>query len=148
MLPAETRCSRMATVIAVDSSALIAILFGEPQADALVARLATARERRLSVASYVETGTVIAGRMLDDPAQAIPLLDEFLAELGISLSPVDEVQMRIAMTARIAYGRGFGTAAGLNFGDCFSYALAKSMNAPLLYVGNDFDAADIQPALT
>lgn len=134
-------------VIAVDSSALIAILFGEAPADALVDRLSEASQRHLSVVSYVETGTVIAGRMRDDPKLAIPLLDEFLGELGIGLSPVDETQMRIAMTARIAFGRGFGTTAGLNFGDCFSYALAKSLGAPLLYVGNDFAAADVESAL-
>ena len=68
-------------MIAVDSSALIAILFGEPRAEALVERLAKARERCLSVVSYVETGTVIAGRMRNDPGKAIPLLDEFLAEI-------------------------------------------------------------------
>jgi ribonuclease VapC len=134
-------------VIAVDSSALIAILFGEPQAEALVERLAKAPERRLSVVSYVETGTVIAGRMRGDPARAVPLLDAFLAELGVRLHPVDEAQMRIALQARIAYGRGFGAAAGLNFGDCFSYALAKTLAAPLLFVGDDFAAADLEPAL-
>lgn len=135
-------------MIAVDSSALIAILFGEPLADALLSRLSEARERYLSVVSFVETGTVVAGRMRGDPKQAIPLLDEFLEELGITLSPVDEAQTRIAMTARITYGRGFGTTAGLNFGDCFSYALAKTLAAPLLYVGNDFAFADVEPALT
>jgi ribonuclease VapC len=134
-------------VIAVDSSALIAILFGEPQATALVERLARARERRLSVVSYVETGTVIAGRMRGDPGGAVPLLDEFLAELGVRLHPVDEAQMRIAMQARIAHGRGFGAAAGLDFGACFAYALAKVLPAPLLFVGDDFAATDLEPAL-
>jgi ribonuclease VapC len=134
-------------LIAVDSSALIAILFDEPEAEVLIERLARARERHLSVVSYVETGTVIAGRTRGDPREAIPLLDEFLAELDVRLHPVDEAQMRIAMQARIAYGRGFGAAAGLNFGDCFSYALAKALPAPLLFVGNDFARTDLEPAL-
>jgi ribonuclease VapC len=149
-----------AFVIAVDSSALIAILFGEPGADRLIDHLAREHERCLSAVSYVETGTVLAGRMRGDPAQAIPLLDEFLAELGVRIHAVDEAQMRIAMRARIVFGRGFGgdrraaaggvaatPSAGLNFGDCFAYALAKVLPAPLLFVGDDFAATDVEPAL-
>ena len=54
---------------------------------------------------------------------------------------------RTAMQARIRFGKGFGAAAGLNFGDCFAYALAKAMDAPLLFIGADFSATDITPAL-
>ena len=134
-------------MIVIDSSALIAILFDDAQADTLLERLAGTRERYVSVVSYVETGTVIAGRMRDDPKGAIPLLDAFLVELGAQLHAVDETQMRIAMKARIEYGRGFGAAAGLNFGDCFAYALAKTLDAPLLFVGNDFAETDLKPAM-
>ena len=147
-------------MIAVDSSALIAILFDEPKTKALLDRLARATERYLSVVSYVETGTVIAGRLRDDPAKAIPLLDDFLAELGVRVHPVDEAQMRLALHARIAHGRGVGrraglrragaasvAQAGLNFGDCFAYALAKALDAPLLFAGDDFAATDLEPAL-
>lgn len=66
---------------------------------------------------------------------------------GISIVPVDEEQARIALTARVSFGRGFGSAAKLNFGDCFAYALARSMDAPLLFIGNDFGATDIGVAL-
>jgi ribonuclease VapC len=66
---------------------------------------------------------------------------------GIDLVPVDAEQARIALEARIRYGRGFRAAAKLNYGDCFSYALAKAKGAPLLYVGNDFDRTDISSAL-
>lgn len=134
-------------MIAVDSSVLVAILFGEPGGEALTARLTRASYRYLSVVSYVECGTVLSGRMRGDPAAAIPLLDEFLSELGVTLRGVDEIQMRLAMRARIEHGRGFGASAGLNFGDCFAYALAKALDAPLLFVGDDFSGTDIRSAL-
>lgn len=134
-------------MIVVDTSALIALLFREPQAPALAERLAQESRRYLSVVSYVETGTVLAWRRLDDPWGALPVLDDFLTEADVLVHEVDEVQMRTAMSARIEFGRGFGAAAGLNFGDCFSYALARHLGAPLLFVGNDFAATDIEPAL-
>lgn len=134
-------------MIVIDSSALIAVLFGEPQAKALIDRLALERDRCVSAVSYVETGTVIAGRMRHEPAGAVPVLDGLLTELGVTVRPVDEAQMRVAMRARIAHGRGFGASAGLNFGDCFAYALAKVLDAPLLFVGDDFSRTDLRSAL-
>ena len=79
---------RAAAVIAVDSSALIAILFGEPEAQQLTSRMAEEGDRVMSVVSYVETGTVLAGRMRNNPEGAIDLLDRFLTELGVSLRAV------------------------------------------------------------
>ena len=134
-------------MIAVDSSALAAILFGEPEGPALIQRLGQDRDRLLSAVSYVETGTVLAGRMRGDPMAAVPLLDEFLSELGVTLRAVDEGQTRLAMRARVEYGRGFGASAGFNFGDAFAYALARSLDIPLLFVGVDFIGTDIRPAL-
>jgi ribonuclease VapC len=136
-------------VIVVDASAVVAILFGEPAAEALAKRIDQSQigARFMSTATYFEAGTVLAGRRKKDPFREIEVLDGFLTNSDIELVPVDADQARIALRARIDYGRGFGAAAGLNFGDCFSYALAKSKNAPLLYVGNDFDKTDIKPAL-
>ena len=134
-------------MIVVDSSAVVAILFGEPPAEALAARLAADPDRLFSVASYLETGTVLAGRRRSDRIKAIDDLDAFLNEAGIALAPVDEPQARIALRARIAHGRGMGHGGVLNFGDCFAYALAKSLGAPLLFVGDDLAATDIVPAL-
>lgn len=134
-------------MIVVDTSALIAILFGEPGSTALVERLNSEVDRYFSAVSYVEAGTVIAGRLRNAPAQAVPILDGLVREIGATVRPVDEVQMRIAMRARIEFGRGFGAPAGLNFGDCFAYALAKSLRAPLLFVGNDFALTDLKAAL-
>jgi ribonuclease VapC len=101
----------------------------------------------MSVASYLETGTVIAGRRRQDRLAAIDFLDRFLADLEIELRPVDETQIRIALDARIRYGRGMGHGGGLNFGDAFSYALAKSLDAPLLFIGEDFTTTDVKSAL-
>jgi ribonuclease VapC len=134
-------------MIVLDTSAVIALLFGEPSADALANRLARETERVMSVASYLEAGAVVAGRRPRDRLGAINFLDAYLADIRIELRPVDIVQIRIALEARIRYGRGMGHGGLLNFGDAFSYALAKSLDAPLLYVGQDFATTDVKPAL-
>jgi ribonuclease VapC len=133
--------------LVVDSSAVVAILFGEPSAAALLTRLAAATNRLMSVANYVETGTVLATRRRGDRYSAISDLDMFLNEAGISVVPIDAAQARLALDARIRYGRGMGHGGVLNFGDAFAYALAKMHRAPLLYIGNDFRTTDITPAL-
>lgn len=133
-------------MIVVDTSAVIAILLNEPTTSRLLTRLAIDSEKFLSTASYVEAGTVLAGRRTRTSG-AIDDLDAFLTEFGIELWPVDQTQARIALEARIRYGRGMGHGGALNYGDCFSYALAKSLDAPLLYIGEDFAATDVKPAL-
>jgi ribonuclease VapC len=134
-------------VIVVDSSAVVAILFGEPTAEALLARLATDPDRVMSVASYLETGTVLAGRRLSDRLRAIDDLDRFLDEAEITLAPVDLDQARLALRARTQFGRGMGHGGLLNFGDAFSYALARVRQAPLLFIGDDFGTTDVAVAL-
>lgn len=134
-------------MIVVDSSAVVAILFDEPVAAALLARLATDPDRVMSVASYVETGTVLAGRRLSDRLRAAEDLDRFLDEAGITLAAIDAAQARLALRARIQYGRGMGHGGVLNFGDALSYALAQSHLAPLLFVGDDFGTTDVTAAL-
>ncbi len=134
-------------MIVVDSSAVIAILFGEAEAAAVAQRLASDPERVISVASYLETGTVLAGRRRSDRLRAIDDLERFLSEADIDLMPVDPPQARLALRARILYGRGMGHGGALNFGDAFSYALAKTLDAPLLSIGEDFATTDVIPAL-
>lgn len=134
-------------MIVVDSSAVVAILFGEPSADSLLTRLAADPERVMSVASYLETGTVLASRRKSDRLRAIDDLDRFLDEAGIVLAPVDAAQARLALRARIQFGRGMGHGGVLNFGDAFSYALAHTRNAPLLFIGDDFGTTDVTVAL-
>ena len=135
-------------MIVVDASAVIAMLFGEPSSGALAAWLAAEADRVISVASYIESGTILAGRRRSDRLQAIGDLDAFLATAGIELAPTDATQARLALRARISYGRGMGHGGALNFGDTFSYALAKALDAPLLFVGNDFAGTDVKSALT
>ena len=134
-------------MIVVDSSAVVAILFGEPQTDALPARLATDPERVMSVACNLETGTVLAGRRRSDRLRAIDDLDRFLDEAGIALVPVDAAKARLALRARIRFGRGMGHAGVLNFGDAFACALARTHQAPLLFIGDDFATTGLTVAL-
>ncbi len=146
--PASRRNVRTRSqTLVVDSSAVVAILFGEPQAAALLARLASATNRLISVVNYVETGTVLATRRRQDRSAAVADLDMFLNEAGIALAPVDAAQAHLALAARVRYGRGMGDGGVLNFGDAFAYALAKAHAAPLLYIGNDFRTTDIASAI-
>jgi ribonuclease VapC len=131
-------------MIVVDSSAIIAILFSEPVASVLLARLAAETERLMSVASYLETGTVLAGRRAANRLLAIDDLDDFLRDADIALVPVDVAQARLALQARIRFGRGMGHGGVLNDGDCFSYALARRKDAPLLFIGDDFGRTDVK----
>jgi ribonuclease VapC len=120
-------------MIVVDASAVIALLFGEPSSAALAARLAADADRVMSAASYIDAGTVLAGRRRSDRLRAIDDLDTFLAAAA-------------GIDPRISYGRGMGHGGALNFGDAFSYALAKSLEAPLLFVGDDFVTTDLTSA--
>lgn len=135
-------------MLVVDSSALLAILFEEPRGEACAKAIADAAVCVVSAANYVETGTVLAGRAKPgEEQQAIVDLDAFLTAFRIDIAPLDEKQARAALKARLTFGKGFGTRGGLNFGDCFAYALAKSHAAALLFVGDDFASTDVEPAL-
>lgn len=136
-------------MIVVDTSAIVAIWEKEPAAAALQARLLDedAAERRISAATYVEAGTVLAGRRVADPRSVFQELAKWLEDYSLQVVPVDSEQARIALDGRIRFGKGFRSPAKLNFGDCFSYALAKTLKAPLLYVGDDFDKTDVKSAL-
>ncbi|MBV8120991.1 MAG: type II toxin-antitoxin system VapC family toxin [Alphaproteobacteria bacterium] len=127
----------------IDTSALVAILFAEPDAAAYASALVTARERRLSAASYLETAIVIDGKR--DPI-ASRRFDDLLREAQIVIEPVDESQARVARDAYRDFGRGSGHPARLNFGDCFAYALSRCRAEPLLYKGDDFSHTDVAAA--
>lgn len=125
----------------VDTSVLVALLLNEPDAVALGRAMASAPVRRLSAATYVELAAVIDGRR--DPALS-GSLDAGLARLLIEVMPLTAAQARIARTAYQQFGRGSGHPAGLNMGDCFSYALARDTGEPLLFKGRDFALTDIE----
>lgn len=126
----------------VDASVIVAIFGDEPGSERLSAMIQAASIREMSMASYVEAATVLWGRAIS-PAD----LDELLGLLDITLVLIDEAQGREAIRARIAYGKGTGHPANLNFGDTFTYALAKTRRAPLLFVGDDFSHTDLVDAL-
>lgn len=130
--------------IVVDSSALIAILQGEPERAAIIEHLNRAAEAICSMVSFVETFMVASQRL---PNFDLDRHRTFLARFGIQSRAVDEDQSILASEAFLRFGKGRHPAR-LNLGDCFSYALAKSLNAPLLYRGDDFGQTDIVSALT
>lgn len=127
----------------VDSSAIIAILFKEPDGQRYLEVLAGARRPVTSAVSFVETAMVTEGR---GGALAGSELDTLLAELDVETIPVDARQADIARDAWRRYGKGRHPA-GLNLGDCFSYALAKARNEPLLFKGDDFARTDVKAAI-
>ena len=127
----------------LDTSAVIAILRLEPEAAEFAAIIEKASQRRISAVSYVVAGAVIDGSK--DPV-ASRRLDELIEEAEIAIEPVTEAQARIARQAYRDFGRASGHAAKLNFGDCFSYALAKSKAEPLLFKGQDFARTDVKVA--
>lgn len=128
----------------VDTSALVAVLRAEPDAELYTRAIQDAPVRRLSAASYLETGVVVDGRR--DPV-ASRRFDDLLAEAGFIIEPVTAEQARIAREAWRDFGKGSGHAAGLNFGDCFAYALARDKGEKLLFKGTDFARTDVASAI-
>lgn len=127
----------------VETSALVAIFRGEPEADDFLRAIEAAQVCRLSAASYLEIGIVMDGGRSVDLGQRI---DDFLAAASIVIEPVTEAQARLARQAYRDFGKGGGHPARLNFGDCFAYALAREKNEPLLFKGEDFARTDVRVA--
>lgn len=127
----------------IDTSALIAILKNEPESEAFSEAIETAKVVRISAASYLESNIVV-GRCKNPILTA--RLEEILENPGLQIEPVTAAQAKIAWEAYRDYGKGSGHPANLNFGDCFSYALAKSSAEPLLFKGSDFAKTDIGAA--
>ena len=124
----------------IDTSALIAILEDEPEASQFSEAIAQARLRLLSAVSLVETSIVIENRR---GAAGKHALDVLLEKAEIEIMNVTAEQAEIARQAYRTYGKGQGHPAQLNFGDCFAYALAKILEQPLLFKGEDFNKTDI-----
>jgi len=127
----------------LDSSAIVAILKREPDWRKYAEELDAADTISISAGTYLETSVVI-GR-LNDPVMNRQI-DELIVEFDISIEPFTAEQAQIARQAYKDYGNGSGHPANLNFGDCFSYALARVKREPLLFRGDDFIHTDIRPA--
>jgi len=130
-------------VIALDSSALVAIVLKESEGSLFFSKTLETDINVLSAANLLETRMVLFAR----DARNIRDLDTFLDRLRVIIEPVTVEQSGIAFEAFRRFGRGSGHAAGLNFGDCFAYALAKARDVPLLYKGIDFSHTDIRAAV-
>lgn len=126
----------------VDTSALVAVLLGEPDCRALVEAIEEGDTVRMSVASLVEVSMVIESRR---GAAGLRELDALVSRTGIELVPVDQEQAYLAREAFSRFGKGRHRAK-LNYGDCFSYALARVLGEPLLAKGDDFVHTDVMIA--
>jgi ribonuclease VapC len=128
--------------VIVDSSAVVAILRAEPEAMAFAKAIEEAGTRHISAASYVEAAVVIdSGK----DAIASRRFDDFFRASAIAIESVTPKQAEIARAAYRDFGKGKHKA-GLNFGDCFAYALAKDLDEPLLFKGGDFRRTDVEIA--
>jgi ribonuclease VapC len=123
----------------IDTSALVAILQREPERRAFLEAIEAADARLMSVATFVEISIVIEAR---HGAEGVRDLDHFIARAGIELMPVDAEQGTEACGGFRRFGKGRHRA-GLNYGDCFSYALAISRGVQLLFKGDDFGHTDV-----
>ena len=131
-------------MIVVDTSALVAILSLEPDASRYAAAVQAADVVKVSAITLLEAGIVMHSKQgpggVDD-------LRDLLSSANVEIVPFDGDMARIGTDAFARFGRGSGSPAKLNFGDCASYALAKSLDIPLLFKGNDFSETDIVSAV-
>lgn len=125
----------------IDTSALTAILRNEPERSRFVEAIKASDARMMSTASLVEASIVIERR---HGAEGVRELDQFFTTAGIDLIAVDAEQANIARRGFTRFGKGRHRA-GLNYGDCFSYALAIAFGEPLLFKGDDFGHTDVEP---
>ncbi|MBS3958018.1 MAG: type II toxin-antitoxin system VapC family toxin [Xanthomonadaceae bacterium] len=131
-------------MIVIDTSALVAIVFAEPERDAFLDVLQKHQRVLISTPTVVETRLVVHGRR---GQRAVVLLDDLLRLPPFELVAPDAEQAIAAYSAFVAYGQGSGHPASLNYGDLFSYALAKVRGLPLLFKGDGFASTDIESAL-
>ncbi len=129
-------------MIVVDTSALCAVIFGEDAAESII-ELLHGNEVCVSAATLIESGIVVEGRAGVEGALELRGL---VTSAAVEVEPVSHAQADLAVIAWRRFGKGRHPAA-LNYGDCFSYALASALDVPLLFVGNDFAQTDIRAAL-
>ena len=128
----------------LDTSALVAMLLGEPERDQFIAALADAEDPLISAGTLLEASIVLQSKLGE---AGVADLDALLAAAGVRCVAVDLAQARAARDAFARFGKGRDPA-GLNFGDCFAYALATVTQSPLLFKGEDFRRTDVIAAVT
>jgi ribonuclease VapC len=131
-------------MIVADTSAIVAIAFAEQEREVFVGAIRQASKTLVSTVSVVEARMVVHGRR---GQRAVVLLDDLLRLPAFEMVAPGAAEMDAAYSAFVAFGRGSGHPAALNFGDLFSYALAKVRGLPLLYKGDDFSQTDVASAL-
>jgi ribonuclease VapC len=127
----------------LDTSAIVAILLSEPERDIFTRLVETSRPIAVSVVTFHEAAVVMAGKKRGSHGAA--LVDDLIGDTAAEIVSLDVEGSLLARAAYFRFGRGFHPA-GLNFADCFSYALAKARGEPLLFKGDDFFKTDIVPA--
>lgn len=127
-------------MIVIDTSAIVAIAFDEPERDVFRRCIQLAGKALISTVSMLEARMVVHGRR---GQRAVALVDDLLRLPFFEIASPGRTEADAAYAAFVIYGKGSGHPAGLNFGDLFSYALAKTRNLPLLFKGNDFLHTDI-----
>ena len=131
-------------MIAVDTSAIVAIVLNEPERDAFAAAIGGARKALISTVSVIEIKMVLHARR---GMRAVVLADDLLDLPQFEIVSPGILDMDAAFSAFLAFGKGSGHPASLNFGDVFSYALAKVRDLPLLFKGKDFAETDLRPVV-
>jgi len=126
----------------IDTSAMVAVLYREPEAEIFAQLIHDADDCRISVASYVELSMVVENQL---GPEGMRQAEAFFRRAGVTVEPVTVEHGELARQAFLDFGKGRHKA-GLNYGDCFSYALAKATGEPLLFKGNDFKETDIENA--
>src|SRR5262249_25778635 len=131
----------------IDSSSIVAIFLQEPDAREHALRIGEDDEPCISAANMLEVSMVLRGLKRMSADEAEQWLDQFIAKACVRVEPLTEAQSRLAREAHRRFGKGWGHPARLNYGDCFAYALAKALDAPLLFKGADFSHTDVTVAL-
>jgi ribonuclease VapC len=133
-------------VIVVDASAIVAMLTREPDADTLLAALATAGRAETTAIAIYEAVLGVSRKRQWSVAEAETHVGDFLRAAGVVIQPIQPETAHVALEASARYSKGRGHSARLNLGDCFIYAQAKLGGASLLYKGDDFSKTDIESA--
>jgi ribonuclease VapC len=131
-------------MMAVDTSAVVAVMLNEPERATFRNAMQSVTKVLISTVSVVEIKMVVHGRR---GARAVVFVEDFLRLPAFEIVPPGLADMDAAYSAFVVFGKGSGHPAALNFGDVYSYALAKVRGIPLLFKGNDFAETDIEPAV-